>query len=506
MASQHRSSSALERLLSKLGLPREPYRPDLRLFPELDVARLKCELRLDELGKERGAQEQPATDTTAPDDIELQVTNLAESEAKHTQDACHDQLRTYAERLNALDVGGRSVEIEADSRDAVADFKAHTHQGLDELHAARRRLIETEREREAFRREHGLHRTAHLPSSHVLHVGVLLTLLIVEAVLNGYLLAAGDEFGLLGGFFQAVIIAVLNIGGGFLAGRVTVPWLIHRRFGWKIIGGLGFLLWLGYLGAFNLLVAHYRGALGGDMPETAHIQAGLAFVANPFGIIDVKSWLLVGLGLLFGAVALIDGLFWDDPYPGYGRVERKHQAAVDRYTDLKADLITELAERKDVFVQALEASQGNLVKRRNEFSAVVEARLRLLRGFPVHLDHLEGAANEFLATYREANRRARKSAAPERFGAPYRLVRPELAAPLDHLPDQARLDAQVDAARARLSEAIRDVFDAYEAALERYRQIEDLLATTTAPAGGPSPDPGLRVVEKPQERRRASPA
>jgi hypothetical protein len=63
---------------------------------------------------------------------------------------------------------------------------------------------------------------------------------------------------------------------------------------------LGFLLWLGYLGAFNLLVAHYRGALGGDMPETAHIQAGLAFVANPFGIIDVKSWLLVGLGLLFG--------------------------------------------------------------------------------------------------------------------------------------------------------------------------------------------------------------
>jgi hypothetical protein len=88
-------------------------------------------------------------------------------------------------------------------------------------------LIETEREREAFRGEHGLHRTAHLPSSHVLHVGVLLTLLIVEAMLNGYLLAAGDEFGLLGGFFQAVIIAVLNIGGGFLSGRVTVPWLIH---------------------------------------------------------------------------------------------------------------------------------------------------------------------------------------------------------------------------------------------------------------------------------------
>jgi hypothetical protein len=159
-----------------------------------------------------------------------------------------------------------------------------------------------------------------------------------------------------------------------------------------------------------------------------------------------------------------------------------------------------------LFVQALAASQDNLVKRRNEFSAVVEARLRLLRGFPVHLDHLEGAANELLATYREANRRARKSAAPERFGVPLRLGRPELAATLDHLPDQVRLDAQVDAARARLSQAIRDVFDAYEAALERYRQIDDLLATTTAPHGGPSPEPGLRVVEKPQEGRRARPA
>jgi hypothetical protein len=135
---------------------------------------------------------------------------------------------------------------------------------------------------------------------------------------------------------------------------------------------------------------------------------------------------------------------------------------------------------------------------------VVEARLRLLRGYPVHLDHLEGAANELLATYREANRRARKSAAPERFGVPYRLGRPELVAPLDHLPDQARLDAQVDAARGRLSEAIGQVFDAYEAALERYRQIEDLLATTATPPGDPSP--GLRVVEQPQEGRRARPA
>jgi hypothetical protein len=72
VVSQHASGSALERLLSKLGLPREPYRSDLRLFPELDVARLKRELRLEEFGEERGAQEQPATDTTAPDDMELQ--------------------------------------------------------------------------------------------------------------------------------------------------------------------------------------------------------------------------------------------------------------------------------------------------------------------------------------------------------------------------------------------------------------------------------------------------
>lgn len=503
MVSQDRSSSALERLLSSLGLPREPYRPELRLFPELDVARLKQELRLEELGEERGGQEQPATESTALDDIELQITNLVESEAKHTQDACHDQLRTYAERLGALDVSGRVVAVEADSRDAVADFKAHTHQGLDDLHTARRRLIETEQEREAFRREHRLTRTAHLPSSHVLHAGVLLALLIVEAVLNGYLLAAGDEFGLLGGVFQAIIIAVLNIGVGFFAGRLTVPWLLHCSLRRKMIGGVGFLLWLGYLAAFNVLVAHYRGALGGDTPDTAHIQAFLAFIANPLGIVDVKSWLLVGLGLLFGTVALIDGFGWDDPYPGYGRIERKHKAAVEGYADLKADLIAELTDRKDAFIEALQASENYLLKRRSEFHAVAEARARLLRGFPVHLDHLEGAGNELLATYREANRRARTSAAPKRFDVPYRLARPELAAPLDPLPGPAHLDAQVEAARARISEAIREVFEAYEGALDRYRQIEELLATT--PPSGPTPEPGLRVVE-PQESRRARPA
>jgi hypothetical protein len=288
----------------------------------------------------------------------------------------------------------------------------------------------------------------------VLHVGVLLVLLVFEAVLNGSLLALGHELGLVGGFFLATTIAVLNIGVGFLAGRLAVPWLLHRRFVWKIVGGVGFLLWLGYLAAFNLLVAHYRGALGGETPETAHIQAVLAFVANPFGIVDVESWLLVGLGLLFGTVALIDGMLWDDPYPGYGRVERKHQAAVDRYADLKADLMSDLAEQKGAFVDTLRSIQDNLVKRRSEFSAVVEARLRLLRGFPIHIGHLEGAANELLATYREANRRSRKSAAPERFSVPYRLGRPELA-PIEHLPDKTRFDAQVDGASGRLSEAIQ---------------------------------------------------
>ena len=104
---ESRQRSALARLLNGLKRQQHDYRPSLEIFPALNIDKLAGDMLLATAGADRGAREEPASDSTAFDDIENRIIERVEAEKNAAHGLLLDELRTYKERLTSLDFEGR---------------------------------------------------------------------------------------------------------------------------------------------------------------------------------------------------------------------------------------------------------------------------------------------------------------------------------------------------------------------------------------------------------------
>src|SRR5215470_14941077 len=95
--------SALARLLNGLRREQHDYRPSLEVFPALNIDKLASDLALASAGAERGARDDPPSNGVGFDDIENRIVERAEAEKNAAHGVLLDELRTYQERLTALD-------------------------------------------------------------------------------------------------------------------------------------------------------------------------------------------------------------------------------------------------------------------------------------------------------------------------------------------------------------------------------------------------------------------
>ena len=472
---------ALARTLEKLleGVQRAPYDvlPSTLIFPELSADKLKKDLRLVERGKERGEGGRPPDTATALDDIEHEIIEAVESQKKHAHEQVIDHLNTYTERLHGLDLEGRFSTIQTHGREGISDFRAEVEKGLDELGLWARKVRELEQDMANFQADHGLRRGAYYPSSAIkfLLFGIIAVIGLLEIVANGYFLAKGSEFGLIGGIAEAVTIAFLNIGAAMFIARYGVIQLVHRSKWRKAAGVVAMLIYIAFAIGFNLLVAHYREAAGAFLTGGGQ-EAVRSFSESPLGLMEFQSWVLFGIGLLFSLIAFVDALFLDDSYPGYGRLHRRREVAHEDYVDEKINLIETLTELKDQTIAAMHAAKDDLGKRRAEYASILDARTRLLKRFGSHLDHLERVGNALLATYREANQEKRgdDKPVPKHFSQSWKLERPADEGPMTDIWPQKKLASEITKAQVSLAKMIEDVLGEYDKAVTSYGKLEDL--------------------------------
>src|ERR1700676_175834 len=267
-----RPKSALSRLVNGLKREQHDYRVSLDVFPALNTDKLASDLGLAKAGAERGARDEPASDTLALDDIENAIIERVEAEKNAAHGTLLDEVRTYKERLTGLDFEGRFGTIRQAAPAAVSEFRAEAAQGRDELPGLRRHLADLELERDDFRRRHNLTRAAHWASGGNLtvKVGVLLVLFVFEVFLNGFFLAKGSELGYLGGAAEAFTFALLNIGVSFLIAAVGVRELNHRNVLRKFLGLLALIAYVALAVSLNLALAHYREVAASLVADAGH--------------------------------------------------------------------------------------------------------------------------------------------------------------------------------------------------------------------------------------------
>jgi hypothetical protein len=471
-----RPKSALSRLVNGLKREQHDYRVSLDVFPVLNIDKLAADMELAKTGAERGAREEPAADTLAPDDIEHAVIERVEAEKNAAHGTLLDEVRTYKERLTGLDFEGRFGAIRQAAPAAVSEFRAEAAQGRDELHNLRRHLRDIELERDEFRRRHNLKRAAHWAAGGnlTIKVGILLVLFVFEVFLNGFFLAKGSDLGYLGGAAEAFTFALLNIGVAFLIAVVGVRELNHRNLLRKLFGLIALVAYVAIMIAINLSLAHYR-EVSAALIADAGPQVLVRLQTMPLGLTDFKSWLLFGLGVLCSLIAFADSFLIFDPYPGYASLEKRRAGAHDAYIARKNDLIAKLLDIRDGAIEILEEANRDLSIRRTEHDSILESRARMARLFSAHQSHLDRAVNALLSVYREANKGLRRTPPPRRFAEPCVLEKFPIEQDLLETSARDELRRAIADSQGVLAGQIQAIHAEFEQAFASYREIDNFV-------------------------------
>ena len=470
--------SAIARIRALLSQPAHHYRPATTVFLDLNVDRVADELGLAALGSERGAEGRPSSDAQTMDDVEHKVVERIES---HKQDAnviYLEQLHIYDERMNALSFEERFATIQQAAPEAVGDFRAEATVGRDELFILRRRLNESEIERELFRKHHRIERPARLasPGKIILKAGILAILFIIEVVINGSFLAKANLGGLLGGAVQAVTFAALNILASFFWGLVLIRLVNRRNYLLKLVGVVSFLAYLAFAITLNLTLSHLR-----EIPPAVSLSDNVGqevlhrLLTSPYALTDINSWLLFALGFVFSLIAMADGLMFFDPYMGYAGLERRWTDATRQFADTRSELIERLRDIREDATEAMNGAARDLSVRRSEYDSLLQGRARLAQRFGQHQNQIEQTGRALLEVYREANRKARATPAPAHFSRPYSMERIGYLSGEPSETAREQLRTMIAETQELLGLQVKAIHEAFDQAMRTYREIDELL-------------------------------
>jgi hypothetical protein len=422
------------------------------LYP-LDVAKLKDELALVSEAKRLGEAGVPATDTVALTGTEASVVQIIEKARQDYMGWAVLRLQILSQDLTKCNV----VQAVNRARQADKEFEREAGALLTEQDSLLQMLSDTARKRtnelNAFKVANGLTRDAHPPTSTgtFFLYAVLLFLIVLEGIFNAGFFAQGVDSGLLGGFAYAGVLAALNVGIAFTFGKFLVGNINHRDWIRKSLGATSLVIAACVMVMVGLVIAHLRDSLTAGLAEPP--KAALeSFLQSPFQLHDIFSWALFSISVVFGSFSLVDGLFSDDRYPGYGDIWKHTESAVADYEDEIAALHSRLQELKDRRLEDLDEVVRSAQASMGVFASLIEdkraAGSRLSHALR-DADYSLEALLQIFRTENQLHRGARPR--PAYFDRKPELV-PLTLPDFDTTSDEAVLSQQHDLVKALMTE------------------------------------------------------
>ena len=471
------ANSALSKLIETFKTPQHDYKLNTEVFGQFDAEKVAKELNLEKIGTEKGTKNQPSQDSQIPDEIESQIQERIEAAKSTANEAAENQILIYNERISNLDFEGHFSELRQAGPLAISDIQAQIQRGLNEMNTRRRKLLDVEKEFSYFRSANGLeYRTAKLTTSAgtFLRVLIVLIMIVLETYFNGTYLAKGSTQGLIGGIFEAASLAILNIGFSIILTLYLIKQVVRNGLVWKLIGLVGILAWLGVVLVINLWLAHYR-EVAATFAEGAGADILVRIVENPFGLIELESWMLFAIGVLFATVTLVDIITFSDIYPGYTKRQMRWDEEQEEYKVEFDSLIQELDDIKEDYNDNLKAIGNALSSRQRELDNILSGRNRLASLYASHHEQLQRAANSLFSYYFEANRAARTTPVPERFNRRFIVSKMELSSSKSFQPREAqKIKDRISEAKQILDDQVQLVLAEYAQGIRQYRNLDIL--------------------------------
>lgn len=451
-------------------------------YVRLDTDAWLRDHRIREEGRERGEKNFPPTDAANLDDIHYKIHAWVNHRARRCQGDVTQRLSDFVLQLNDNEkeedltiLEQKVTEIAGNATISIEQKVKHDRTELTRLETEVR---EGTKEYEDFRKAASLHRLPYYAGRGSAFV-VIAVCALLEVILNASLLMEVNPFGLIGAVLQMGLITAFNIVIGALAmgfalrcRNLVSP--IRSVTAWLVI-----VLIIPLIGAFNLLVGHFRDSMQAALDknvtnpfEMLRNDAIQRLINEPFPLASFESFLLVLVGILFFGVASWKGYRWDDPYPGYGRRHRQLKAIKDKYSDALKEAQDGIRRVYDECVARLEDIRYQLEMKNNRWKDLCDRGARIVRGYPVNLGQYQHDLDYLIGAYRTANQRVRTEPPPRFFSAKLQIDEALLITPSFEPPPETSRKSVA----ARIHEAIEQVQKTYRNASREYLSLEQITA------------------------------
>lgn len=448
--------------------------PDLH---PIDIEQLTVKLDLLSKAKDLGQKGLPAPDAKMLTGSEADVIRTIERHRQGNVEWSVRRLAVLSESMSrqqvALQVNQARRADEEFNRKAnlrLADFEAR-------LRASGRQARVHQEELERFKTENRLTRQSRhkSPVGFVLALAILGIFTLIEGAANATLFAQGLDGGWLEGLGIAMLFAGVNVGLAFVIGKYLLCQLFHRNWGRKCVGVAGAALGIGAVGLMALLIMHYRDALVAGA-ENAATVALRSLVARPFAFADIFSVLLCVLSVGFGVAAMVDGLFSDDVYPGYGAASRREKMSVEEYEADLAEAREELEQLKEEalaeFEETVSRSKGVIAS----FQNCIEDKRTTASRLATAMHDADYSLSALLRRFRTENEKYRGAVPRPPYFDEYPTLTPVPLPNFDIEPDIALLEAQ----RHKVEELVAEAPDIRARIQTSFSQQFDSLKTLDA--------------------------
>jgi hypothetical protein len=447
-------------------------------FVLLDPSRVAQEFSILKLARENAAKEIPHSDASTSDHVE-------EGLKAHLRGLETDQGTVFARRLRSLKQALGNLTSDLDFHALAAQVNhvcqraaGEVERGRAAFFGMRNQFVNLTNELNDFRRDNALTRIEpRNQGGQIFKVGLILFLLAVETVINANFFAPATQQGLIGGAVMALAVSVVNLGVSFYIGWKGIPLKNCVDKQQRFLGRASFVFWFLFILLVNLVAGHYREVLllSVDDPLVSPGVAALsAFSTSPFGIADLTSWYLVLIGCFAATLAVVDGYNYDDPYPGYGDLWRRHHALTQEMSNEIEDQHDDLEEHFSELNSEFQQRLSSLGSRKQKFDVYCQQINNLKAEFKAFQSQLSSVFSTVINQYRSENAANRQTSPPQYFNEPPVFEPTFLLATEDDPAFVLGVQEAIDQGGKQLPKLIKEIQSNHESLRARLPNFEAL--------------------------------
>lgn len=419
----------LTKILKSLRDTESPFDDGTGEFQQVNIESAKRNLDLSNRARENGEAGIPAEKGKSKDGMAVEIDSYMTQVVSIAKDKLVDRLRAIHELSTNQNAGNKS-EIVAIFESGSNDLWASAKDYYNDLFHLRRSWILGEVEFAAFRKTHNRIGPARSPDKAARNrsFGLLFMIFTLEIVLNAWTLGSSHSQGPVGVILEIFLFGAVNLGLAFILGFYIWPYFNHIKVKWRRCAACLTMPIICILMVWNVFIGHYRDALAKfavkmlDFESALQAQASFAgqavhsMLQNPVMLDDFKSYLIMSFGLLAAIVVVIKAYSLDDPYPGYGKINRYQADLAQHFNANQTAYLRDINELTDDYVDQLNGQIAVLEGQRTALKKRSDDQSQLIEKYKNWLSTAEESGKALYAYYREENLRTRsQKKVPEAF-------------------------------------------------------------------------------------------